>query len=133
MIAAVADTHTALWHLFNDSRLSATAGAFIQEAAAGRRKIAISSISLAEVVYLVEKGRLPAAAYDDLVHALSDPEHVFTEAVFTSGIVQSMRQVSRAEVPDMPDRMIAATAVYFGVPVLSRDRRILAAALTSIW
>jgi hypothetical protein len=29
--------------------------------------------------------------------------------------------------------MIAATAVYFGVPVLSRDRRILAAALTSIW
>jgi PIN domain nuclease of toxin-antitoxin system len=133
MIAAVADTHAALWHLFNDARLSAVAGAFINEAAARRRKIAISSISLAEVVYLVEKGRLPPAAYDDLVTALADPEHVFTEAVFTAAIVQSMRQVSRAEVPDMPDRMIAATAVYFGVPVISRDGRILAARLHTIW
>ena len=52
MIAAVADTHTALWHLFNDARLSSAAGDFIEGAAARRRKIAISSISLAEVVYL---------------------------------------------------------------------------------
>jgi PIN domain nuclease of toxin-antitoxin system len=133
MIAAVADTHTALWHLFSDARLSATAETFIHEAAAARRKIAISSISLAEVIYLVEKGRLPPAAYDELVQALADPEHVFTEAAFTSAVVQSMRQVSRAEVPDMPDRMIAATVVYFRVPVLSRDRRILAASLKTVW
>jgi PIN domain nuclease of toxin-antitoxin system len=58
MIAGVADTHTALWHLFDDPRLSATASAFIDEAANTRRKIAVSSISLAELVYLVEKGRL---------------------------------------------------------------------------
>lgn len=133
MIAAVADTHTALWHLFNDARLSAVAGAFIAEAAARRRKIAISSISLAEVVYLVEKGRLPFQAYDELALALTDPEHVFTEAAFTSAIVQSMRQVSRAEVPDMPDRMIAATAVYLDVPVISRDRHIVAAKIHTVW
>ena len=47
MIAAVADTHTALWHLFADPRLSATASEFIQQAAAARSKIAISSITLA--------------------------------------------------------------------------------------
>jgi len=133
MIAAVADTHTALWHLFNDARLSHVAGAFIDEAAATRRTIAISSISLAEVVYLVEKNRLPPSAYDELAQALADPGHVFKEAAFTAAIVQSMRQVSRAEVPDMPDRMIAATAVHFGVPVLSRDRRIRAGRLNTIW
>jgi PIN domain nuclease of toxin-antitoxin system len=133
MIAAVADTHTALWHQFNDARLSSAAGDFIEGAAARRRKIAISSIGLAEVVYLVEKGRLPVASYDELAQALADPEHVFTEAVFTAAIVESMRHVSRAEVPDMPDRMIAATAVYFGVPVLTRDRRILASGLTTVW
>jgi PIN domain nuclease of toxin-antitoxin system len=133
MIAGVADTHTALWHLFDDARLSAPAKAFIDTAAELRRKIAISSISLAEVVYLVEKNRLPPAAYDELVQALGDPEHVFAEAVFTAAVVQSMRLVSRAEVPDMPDRMIAATAVYFDVPVVSRDRRILASNLATIW
>jgi PIN domain nuclease of toxin-antitoxin system len=133
MIAAVADTHTALWHLFGDARLSAGAGRFIGEAAASRHKIAISSISLAEVVYLVEKNRLPSAAYDELTQALADPEHVFTEAAFTVGVVQAMRQAPRAEVPDMPDRMIAATAVYFDVPVISRDRRIRGASIRTIW
>ena len=44
-----------------------------------------------------------------------------------------MRQVSRAEVPDMPDRMVAATAVYFELPVTSRDRSIRAASLRTIW
>jgi hypothetical protein len=34
MIASVADTHTALWYLFDDPRLSAAAGEFIDQAAA---------------------------------------------------------------------------------------------------
>jgi PIN domain nuclease of toxin-antitoxin system len=133
IISAVADTHAALWHLFDDARLSAAAEGFINEAAAARRKIAISTISLAEVVYLIEKNRLPSSAYDELTQVLADPEHVFTEAVFTAAIVQAMRQVPRDEVPDMPDRMVAATAVYFDVPVISRDRRIRAASLKTIW
>ena len=132
-IAAVADTHTALWYLFGDSRLSRTVTIFIDEAAISRNKIAISSISLAELVYLVEKSRLPAEAYQQLTDALADPEHVFTEAVFTTAIVECMRRISRAEVPDMPDWMIAATSLYFDVPVLSRDQRIRTANLMSIW
>jgi PIN domain nuclease of toxin-antitoxin system len=133
MIAAVADTHTALWHLFDDARLSAAAGAFISEAATARRKIAISTISLAEVVYLIEKNRLPPSAYEELTQALADPEHVFTEAPLTAAIVQVMRQVSRAEVPDMPDRIVAATAVYLDVPVISHDRCIRTASLKTVW
>ena len=44
-----------------------------------------------------------------------------------------MRQVSRAEVPDMPDRIVAATSIYFAAPVISRDARIHAANLQTIW
>jgi len=106
-IAAVADTHAALWHLFDDARLSAAAGAVIAEAATARRKIAISTISLAEVVYLVEKNRLPSSAYEELMQALGEPEHVFTEAVLTASVVRAMLRVSRTEVPDMPDRIVA--------------------------
>lgn len=129
----LADTHTAIWHLFGDATLSAAAATFIQEAANARQKIAISSITLAELVYLVEKKRLPQAAYQELTQALADPEHVFAEAVFTAAIVESMWRVTRVEVPDLPDRIIAATAVYLEVPVLSRDRKILSASLRSIW
>lgn len=133
MILGVADTHTALWHLFDDDRLSPDAAAFIDQAAAKRRRIAVSTISLAEIVYLVEKNRLPANAYDDLKSALTDPDHVFQEAPLTAGIVDALRQVSRADVPDMPDRIVAATAVHFSVPVLTRDGRIRAAQLQTIW
>ena len=44
-----------------------------------------------------------------------------------------MRQIPRAEVPDMPDRLVAATAVHFGVPVISRDARIRSANLQTNW
>ena len=44
-----------------------------------------------------------------------------------------MRKVSRAEVPDLPDRIVAATAVYFGVPVISRDGRIRSSAVQVFW
>jgi len=66
MIAGVADTHTAIWHLFDDPRLSQAARKFIDDAAEARQKIALSPISLAEVVYLIEKRRPPMAAYTDL-------------------------------------------------------------------
>jgi PIN domain nuclease of toxin-antitoxin system len=133
VIAGVADTHTALWHLFDDTRLSGPAGDFIDRAAAARHRIGVSSISLAEVVYLVEKNRLPPSAYDDLKLALADPDYVLKEAPFTIGIVDALRQVPRAAVPDMPDRIVAATAVYFGVPVISRDGRIRASNVQTVW
>jgi predicted nucleic acid-binding protein len=84
MFAGVADTHTALWHLFDDKRLSTAAEAFINEAATARRKIAISTIRLAELVYLVEKNRLPASAYDELTQALADPEHVLPKRLLVA-------------------------------------------------
>ena len=133
MIGGVADTHAALWYLFGDANLSRAAADFIQNAANWRLKVALSAITLAEVVYLVEKNRLPAAAYEELTRAIADPEHVFAEAALTAGIVQSMRQVPRAAIPDMPDRIVAATAIYFNVPLITRDERIRSATVQTVW
>ena len=133
MFAGVADTHAALWFLFGDPRLTITAKSFFESAARGRRKIALAPISLAEVVYLVEKRRLPASAFDDLVAALRNPNHVLKEAPFTLDVVGAMRQVPRDAAPDMPDRIVAATAVYLGVPVISRDGQIRASFVQTIW
>ena len=128
MIAGVADTHAALWYLFNDKRLSAAAGDFIDHAAGVGSQIVFSSISLAEIVYLIEKKRLPANGYADLKGVLADPDHVLKEVPFTVEI-----QVLRKEVPDMPDRIIAATAVFLQVPVISRDHRIRSANVQTVW
>jgi PIN domain nuclease of toxin-antitoxin system len=133
LIAGVADTHTALWYLLRNPRLSAVARTFMDNAASAGDDIVVSPISLAEIVYLVEKGRLPASAYDELRIALTDPGFVLHEAPFTGELVEVMRQVPRTDVPDMPDRIVAATALYFGVPVISRDGRIRASGVQTVW
>jgi PIN domain nuclease of toxin-antitoxin system len=133
VIAGVADTHAALWYLLKNPRLSGTARRFMDDAAVAGHDIVLSPISLAEIVYLVEKGRLPAPAYDELRKALSDPEFVLEDAPFTGEIVETMRQVPREDIPDMPDRIVAATALYFSVPVISRDGRIRASNMQTVW
>ena len=133
MILGVADTHAAIWYLFDDKRLSGTAGDFIDQAAEAGGRIAVSSITLAEIVYLIEKNRILANVYLDLRAALADPEHVFKETPFTADVVEAMRRVPRSDVPDMPDRIVAATAIYLDGPVISRDGRIRASRVQTIW
>jgi PIN domain nuclease of toxin-antitoxin system len=105
MIAGVADTHAALWYLFGDPRLSPSAKSTFEIAANSRRKIVLSVISLAEVVYLVEKNRLPPSAYADLQTALRDPDHVLQEAPVTAEVIDAMLEVPRVDIPDMPDAL----------------------------
>lgn len=47
-MVGVADTHAALWYLFADTRLSAAAKTFVDQAAITDNAIGISPISLAE-------------------------------------------------------------------------------------
>lgn len=110
-----------------------TAREFIDHAAHTGNDVVLSPISLAEIVYLVEKGRLEASAHRELKAALGDPEYVIEEAPFTSEVIEAMWKVPRAQVPDLPDRIIAATALYLGVPVISRDARIRASNVQTVW
>ena len=64
---------------------------------------------------------------------LADSRHVFKEAAFTVDVAEAMLQVSREAIPDMPDRIVAATAIYLDVPALSRDGRIRSSRILTIW
>jgi predicted nucleic acid-binding protein len=58
---------------------------------------------------------------------------LFVEIPFDRNIALTLRQVDRSQIPDLPDRIIAATALYFNVPVISRDRRIQLSSIDTIW
>lgn len=133
MIVVVADTHTAVWYLFNNLRLSAGARQEIEGAFRAGNQIEVSSISLAEMVYLAEKGRIPSSAVQDLIHSLSDPGYPLHELPVDASVAEQMAFISRDEVPDMPDRIVAATGLRYGVPVISRDRQIRASKIQTIW
>lgn len=128
MTRAIADTHALVWAYFGDSRLSPAARA---EFSAGL--IGVSTISLAEIVYLEEKGRLPSGTREGLRAMLADPNVALEEVPVAMPIVDAMARIARAEVPDLPDRLIAATALSVGVPLITRDRKIRATSLETIW
>ena len=73
MRGVVADTHTIVWYLSKDFRLSLAAHEALTMATTAGNLIHIPSICLVELTYLAEKGRLPSAAREALIEALDDP------------------------------------------------------------
>lgn len=133
VVSAVADTHAVIWYIFGDTRLSLIARNLIAQIAADGDRVAFSSITLAEIVYLSERGRIPLDTFDRLLEAVDRNDAVLAEAPFDRNIAQTLQLVNRTQVPDLPDRIIAATALHLGVPLISRDRRIQLSSVNTIW
>jgi len=133
VITAIADTHAVIWYVFADPRLSQTAKAAIDTAFARGNRIGLSSITLVEIVYLTEKNKIDPRTFDALEDELDRSVPTFEEVPVDRSVARAMQTVLRSEVPDMPDRIIAATAVALGVPVISRDGKIRLSNVQTIW
>jgi PIN domain nuclease of toxin-antitoxin system len=133
MLVGVADTHTVIWYIYADKLLSVTAKAFLDEAYAKGNQIGFSSITLAEIVYLEEKGRIPLRTLDEFLELVDMSGSRFVELPFDRHVAAHMAQVPRTTVPDLPDRIVATTALLLGVPIITRDSKIVASGIATIW
>ena len=130
---AIADTHAFVWYLAADKRLSENARHFIEGVVEANESIGISTITLVELVYLVEKKRITAEMLSRVFAEVQSATSVFAVISLDLDIVQALPRVAWAAIPDMPDRIIAATALHHGVPIISRDARIQQSDLQTIW
>lgn len=122
--AYVADTHIMLWALSQSPRLSVVAKTALQQAEATQSPVYIFALSLVELRYLIEKGSFVEQDYQICMQALNDPAIVLTLAPLDMPIAQALASIPRAVVPDMPDRIVAATALALGLPLISADTKI---------
>lgn len=58
---------------------------------------------------------------------------MFLEIPVDLNIARTLARLDVAQIPDMPDRIIAATALQLKVPIISRDNKIQLSSLTTIW
>ncbi|MGH2543855.1 MAG: type II toxin-antitoxin system VapC family toxin, partial [Ardenticatenaceae bacterium] len=122
------------WHLTSDSQLSHPARELFQETDLGLHQILVPGIVLIEMGYLVEKGRLDAALVDQVLVMLDTVGGSYTVAPLDQNTARAMHRIPRSAVPDMPDRIIAATAHQWGLPLITRDAKIHSAGVvTVIW
>jgi len=129
----VIDTHTAVWYLQQDSRLSRRAEEEIDRALAGGHPIYVASISVVELVYLTDKAKIPAAVLERVGRVLRDPASGFRLAPLDLDVAEATRRIARQDIPDLPDRVIAATALALGFALITRDGKVRASSLNTIW
>ncbi len=130
----VTDTHSLLWHLSTDARLSGEAQRIFQKADAGTAEIYIPGIVLVEAVYLAEKKRIDEVLIEEALTLLTCSDYSYRLALLNVGTVRALRIINRSSIPDMPDRIIVATAYQLGLPLISRDKQIANAGfVTMIW
>ena len=120
----VTDTHALMWHLTGNSELSRRAKNTFQNADNGKHQIIIPSIVLIEMVYLVEKERISNSSFDNVLRLLDNVDGSYEEAPLNKETVKALQKIPRSEVPDMPDRIITATAYQLDLPLITCDEKI---------
>jgi PIN domain nuclease of toxin-antitoxin system len=120
----VTDTHALIWHLTGNSKLSVKAKDIFQNADTGMHQIVIPSIVLIEMVYLVEKERIHNSSFESILQLLDNIDGSYEEAPLDKATVKALQRIPRLEVPDMPDRIITATAYQLRLPLITCDEKI---------
>ncbi len=134
-MSVVADTHAMIWYVDAPHELSTVATAAMDASAnTGGEYIFISAITLVEMRYLVEKNRIKASVLSRIEQELDETDPVIVIASLDRTISDALASIPRTVVPDMPDRIIAATALAMGVSLVTRDTEIRKLTnVTTVW
>ncbi len=130
----VSDAHALLWHLYWPQRLGEAAQQVFSDADSGKATIFIPAVVVAEVIMVVQKGRLPGASLDHLIpyfHSMNESENYPLTSLLPETVIASH---GYSIIPDIFDRLIVTEAILKNLPVITRDQNIQESGLVStIW
>jgi PIN domain nuclease of toxin-antitoxin system len=119
----VLDTHAWIWWLANPDEISRAAREAIDRAME-KEEVMISSISSWEIALLVRKGRLELTMPVEDWVARSEALPFLQFVPLDNRIALRSNQLPGEIHDDPADRIIIATALTLGVPLVSKDTRI---------
>ena len=127
----VADTHSLVWYMTDDSKLSAKAKEIFQRADDSREQIFIPCIVFFELMYLAEKKRI-VCDFEGFLRMVSSSDNYRVEPLCLP-VIRRSKEIPRYEVPDPWDRLIAATSLHLRLPLITRDEKLRKIGLDVIW
>lgn len=129
----VVDTHIIIWDALKPELLSDNAKKALSQAN-DNEGILFCDISLWEIAMLVKKGRLSlGASYQEFIRLVLLSKNYQLQGI-TPEIADMSTQLSEDINSDPADRIIAATSLVMGIPLITADRNLnQAVSLTTIW
>lgn len=115
----VTDTHSLVWYFTENPRLSKKA-LKIFEKTVKEGTIIIPTVVLAEIMYIAKKGRI-TMSFTETVKKIEDSEN-FEITPLDLDILKKADEIDLEL--EMHDRLIAATALFFDVPLITKDQTI---------
>lgn len=128
----VTDTHCLIWHLTKDRRLYKAARSIFQGAENGRDQVVVPSIVLVEATFLAQRHRLSDAIVAQLLNLSENDHQTFYVYPLDLPVVHTLSEFGPAVVPELPDRVIAATARALNLPLMTVDPEIIQSGLVNV-
>jgi PIN domain nuclease of toxin-antitoxin system len=123
----VADTHAVIWYLDSPVELSPAATiALDNNANDPAQRIYLSAISLIEMRCLTEKGKIKPSILPQVMAEIDHPQPILEVIAIDRDLSDQPALIPRVTVPEMPDRIIAATALLSNLPLVTADNKIRA-------
>ena len=114
----VSDTHALLWWFIDSPKISSRAAEIFKKCERGENVIFIPSIVLAEALTIFEKKRV-SFNFKTLFRNIDASEN-FMLIAFDYPILQEMMTLK--VIPEIHDKIIAATAKHLRVPIITKDK-----------
>jgi len=132
MKSYVTDTHTLIWHMMQSRKLSSGARRVLQDAEQGMAQILVPTIVLVESAFIFARNRIPRDILDR-VYALSDEHDAnFRIVPLDLAVAHAVLDFGPLSVPEIADRIVAATARAYDLPLLTADQAIAESELVQI-
>ncbi|MEI2688599.1 MAG: PIN domain-containing protein [Anaerolineae bacterium] len=128
----VTDTQCLLWYLADDRRLPRPANRAFRSADDGTAQILVPSIALVEAIFLAQRKRVSDALLKRVLDLREDPDVSITVVALDMAVVRAVNDFGSAAVPELADRVIAATARALGLPLLTVDHEIAESGLVDV-
>ena len=116
----ITDTHSLIWYLTNDKRLSRKAYLIFEGCDRGEEIIVIPTIVLAEIIYICEKKRLNIE-FKSILEKINNSLN-YQPLSLTLDII--LKIIDMIEIPDMHDRIIIASTSMIDGILITKDRTI---------
>ncbi|GJG85278.1 hypothetical protein tb265_04590 [Gemmatimonadetes bacterium T265] len=124
---ALLDSHALIWWLGDElGRLGRSARRFVEAVDRGHAVACVSTLSLVELSEQARRGRVQLPEpFEKLVTRLESTPARYLVVPFTAAM--AVRAHDLHAIPERGDRLIAATALELGYPLVTRDPEIVAA------